>query len=114
MRSLKASLERSCGRRERRQLKAVKELVGVGAGVRRNGLIRLWAEREWGRPVTLAQAMTCDWKRAEAEKEQRSALPRADGEDGDDEAGVYHPDAAFGVAILGLHILVPSHRRLTG
>ena len=134
VRHLKASMLRSAGPRERRRLGAVQQLLGVGGALRRNGLFRVWAEREWGRPVVLAQPLPCDWKRAEMDRDKAKSRVRtgvagggggAAGElrvdvDADARAlsaaeaadeGGYHRDAAFGAAILGLERLLERRQR---
>ena len=137
VRNLRRSMERSLGEREWRLMAAVDGLLGVGGALRRNGLFRLWAEKEWGRPLLTAQPLSCEWKRSEAgnerEKERKARTSTAGGGGGGGGGGevrvdveedvtsllgaeavdisAYHPDAAFGAAILGLDRLVERRTR---
>ena len=118
VRNVKWMLERSAGTRGRRRLQGVTELVAVGGALRRNGLLRVYAEKEWKRRLVMAKTMTCDWKRAEVERQnadrakarrgsrggavQQLNTAEAAEEEGSEDPSVYHPDAAFGVAVFGL------------
>ena len=120
VRNLRLSLYRSLTRRERTRLSRVREVLGVGGALRRNGLLRMWAEKEWGVRLVMGEALACEWRRTEVERERerrrRASVgggggggggreEKEEAVEGEDESG-YYPDAAFGAAILGLAGLV--------
>ena len=106
--NLHALLTTSLGALERDRLRRVEELVCVGGAVRRNGMLRVYAEKVFGKPAVLAAGMRMPATTAAgggaAGGEGR--LSRVDvEEEGSEDASVYWPDAAYGAAVFGLRRL---------
>ena len=102
-------LTASLGPLERDRLRRVEELVCIGGAVRRNGMLRVYAEKVFGKPAVVAAGMRVSAGAAAGSGGGASngKLGRLDveEEEGSEDTSIYWPDGAFGVAVFGLQRL---------
>ena len=101
-------LTASLGPLERDRLRRAEELVCVGGAVRRNGMLRVYAEKVFGKRAVVAAGV-----RVAATGAAGGSGGGSEGkpgrleveEEGSEDTSMYWPDAAFGVAVFGLQRL---------
>ena len=107
-------LTASLGGVERDRLRRVEELVCVGGAVRRNGMLRVYAEKVFGKRAVVAAGMRVaagpvgggggGGGGSEGGKGGGGRVVDVE-EEGSEDVSMYWPDAAFGAAVFGLQRL---------
>ena len=103
-------LTASLGPLERDRLRRVEELVCVGGAVRRNGMLRVYAEKVFGKRAVVAAGLRVAGGAAAGSGSGGGGGSVSEGrvgrldvaEEGSEDVSMYWPDAAFGVAVFGL------------
>ena len=104
MENLHLLLTASLGPLERDRLRRVEELVCVGGAVRRNGMLRVYAEKVFGKRAVVAAGLRVAAGAPAGGSDGKPGRLDVE-EEGSEDTSLYWPDAAFGAAVFGLQRL---------